>query len=122
MILRGGRFFRGVYPWKLKPGFINRVLVEVIFEASNAFRNSGFGASKLASAKTPLLKPYYRLHGLWMFARIVVFGGAFMAFWGGYGFGLSEGCWFCLFAAVWGWLGCWWGEGEAVWVMRRLSF
>ena len=22
-------------PWKLKPGFINRVLVEVIFEASN---------------------------------------------------------------------------------------
>ena len=29
----------------------------------NAFRNSVFGASKLASAKTPLLKPYYRLHG-----------------------------------------------------------
>ena len=27
----------------------------------NAFRNSVFGASKLASAKTPLLKPYYRL-------------------------------------------------------------
>ena len=23
-----------------------------------------FGASKLASAKTPLLNPYYRLHGL----------------------------------------------------------
>ena len=23
-----------VVPWKLKPGFINRVLVEVIFEAS----------------------------------------------------------------------------------------
>ena len=30
----------------------------------NAFRNSVFGASKLASAKTPLLKPYYRLHGV----------------------------------------------------------
>ena len=25
----------------------------------NAFRNSAFGASKVASAKTPLLKPYY---------------------------------------------------------------
>ena len=30
----------------------------------NAFRNSVFGASKLASAKTPLLKPYCRLHGV----------------------------------------------------------
>ena len=26
--------FSAVNPWKLKPGFINRVLVEVIFEAS----------------------------------------------------------------------------------------
>ena len=43
-------------PWKLKPGFINRVLVAVIFEASKCL-------SKLASAKTPLLNPYYRLHG-----------------------------------------------------------
>ena len=29
----------------------------------NAFRNSVFGASKLASAKTPLLNPYCRLQG-----------------------------------------------------------
>ena len=51
-------------PWKLKPGFINRVLVAVIFDRPrNAFRNSVFGASKLASAKTPLLNPYCRLHG-----------------------------------------------------------
>ena len=30
----------------------------------NAIRNSVFGTSKLASAKTPLLKPYCRLHGM----------------------------------------------------------
>ena len=44
--------------------FINRVLVAVILRPRNAFRNSVFGASKLASAKTPLLNPYCRLHGL----------------------------------------------------------
>ena len=50
-------------PWKLKPGFINRVLVAVKFlRPRNAFRNSVFGASKLASAKTPLLNPYCRPH------------------------------------------------------------
>ena len=37
----------------------------------NAFRNSVFGASKLASAKTPLLKPYYRLHGPPVFFLLV---------------------------------------------------
>ena len=31
---RGSRFAAIRVPWKLKPGFINRVLVAVIFEAS----------------------------------------------------------------------------------------
>ena len=67
-------------PWKLKPGFINRVLVVVILRPRNAFRNSVFGASKLASTKTPLLNPYYRLHGIrgnrrfcYFFRRFILF-------------------------------------------------
>ena len=58
-----------------------------------AFRNSVFGASKLASAKTPLLKPYYRLHGTifsginvcppkWVFlASFLAFPGKKSIFW-----------------------------------------
>ena len=60
-------------PWTGKSCFSNRVLVKAIFEASNAFKNSVFEASKLFPTKTLLLKHYYRRQGLTLcfpFSRI----------------------------------------------------
>ena len=58
----------------------------------NAFRNSVFGASKLASAKTPLLMPCYRLHGSWGKIKIALQG--YLLFFSGRAFS-------CTFLSLW---------------------
>ena len=53
------------FPWTGKSCFSNRALVEAIFEASNAFKESAFEASKFVSTKTLLLEHYYHRQGIW---------------------------------------------------------